>query len=157
MPYSRIFARDIMDTNPPYCRLDASLEDVAQRFAEDNLTGLLVVDEDKHLFGVITESDLIDQQKQLHVPTAVALFDMVIPVGEARFEKELSDMQAMTVEDMAETDVISVGVDTDLSEIAAIMGDQHVHHLPVMDGDDVVGMIGKHDVIKALVGSRSAD
>jgi len=154
MPYSRIFARDIMDTDPPYCQLDTSLEDIARRFAEDDLTGLLVVDEDKHLFGVITESDLIDQQKKLHVPTAVALFDMVIPMGEARFEEELSHLQAMTVGDMAETDVISVHVDADLSEIAAIMGDKRVHHLPVMDGNDVVGMICKHDVIKALVANR---
>jgi len=143
-----------MDTDPPYCQLDASLEDIAKRFAEEDITGLLVVDEDKRLFGVITESDLIDQQKKLHVPTAVALFDMVIPVGEARFEKELSHLQAMTVEDMAETDIISVNVDTDLGDIAAIMSDQCVHHLPVMDGDDVVGMICKHDVIKALVAHR---
>jgi len=154
MPYSRIFARDIMDTDPPYCQLDTSLEDIAKRFAEDDLTGLLVVDEGKHLFGVITESDLIDQQKKLHVPTAIALFDMVIPMGEARFEEELSHLQAMTVGDMAETDVISVDVDADLSQIAAIMGDKHVHHLPVMDGNDVVGMICKHDVIKSLVANR---
>jgi len=154
MPYSRILARDIMDTDPPYCQLETSIEEVSRRFAEEDVSGMLVVDEEKHLFGVITESDLIDQQKNLHVPTAVALFDMVIPMGEARFKEELLHLQAMTVEDMAETDVISVNVDTDMSEIAAIMGDQRVHHLPVMDGNDVVGMIGKHDVIKALVANR---
>jgi len=154
MPYSKIFARDIMDADPPYCLMDASVDDVAKRLANENLTGMLVVDDDKHLFGLITESDLIDQQKNLHVPTAIALFDMVIPVGEARFEQELQKLQAMTVEDLARTDVVTVSVDADLGEIAALMGDENVHHLPVMDGDGVVGMISKHDVVKALVANR---
>jgi len=154
MPHSKIFARDIMDTDPPYCLMDVSVEDVAKRLAEENLTGMLVVDDDKRLFGLITESDLIDQQKNLHVPTAVALFDMVIPVGESRFEQELKRMQAMTAEDLAQTNVVTVGVDADLGEIAAVMADEKVHHLPVMDGESVVGMISKHDVIKALVANR---
>jgi len=154
MPYSHILARDIMDADPAYCLMDVPVDDVAKRLADENLSGMLVVDDDKHLYGVITESDLIDQQKNLHVPTAIALFDMVIPVGEARFEKELQTLQAMTAEDLARTDVVTVGVDADLGEIAALMGDEQAHHLPVMDGESVVGMISKHDVIKALVGSR---
>ena len=151
MPYSKIVARDIMDTDPPYCLLDASVEEVGHRFVEEQLSGLLVVDEAKHLFGIITESDLIDQQRQLHLPTAVALFDMVIPMGEARFEEELARLQAMTAEDLAQRNVVSVNVATELSEIAAVMGDKNVHHLPVMDGEDVVGLICRHDVIRALV------
>jgi len=156
MPYSRVFARDIMNTDPAYCQLDVSVTEVARRFAEEDLTGMLVVDEDKRLLGVITESDLIDQQRNLHVPTAIALFDMVIPVGASRFEKELSNLQAMTVQDLAEMDVVTVSADADLGEIATLMGDKKIHHLPVLDGDGVVGLIGKHDVIKALVASRTA-
>jgi len=154
MPYSRIFARDIMDTDPPYCLMDVSVDEVAKRLADENLTGMLVVDDDKHLFGLITESDLIDQQKNLHVPTVMVLFDMVIPVGESRFEQELKQMQAMTAEDLAQTNVVTIRADADLGEIAAMMGDENVHHLPVMDSEAVVGMISKHDVIKALVANR---
>jgi len=143
-----------MDADPAYCQLDASVEDIARRFAGDDVTGMLVIDEDKHLLGVITESDLIDQQKNLHLPTAVAIFDMVIPMGEARFEEELRHMQAMTAEDLAQSDVVTVNADADLGEIASVMGDRNIHHLPVLDGDEVVGLICKHDVIKALVANR---
>jgi len=154
MPYSKILARDIMDADPAYCQLDASIDEISKRFAEEDVTGMLVVDEDKHLLGVITESDLIDQQKNLHLPTAVAIFDMVIPMGEAQFEEELSHMQAMTAEDLARDDVVTIHADADLSEIASVMSDRNMHHLPVLDGDAVIGMICKHDVIKALVASR---
>ena len=151
MPYSKVFARDIMNNNPPHCHMDTSVEEVARRFAAEDVGGMLVVDDDRRLLGVITESDLIDQQRNLHVPTAIALFDMVIPMGEAKFEEELSHMEAMTVGDLVQTDVVSVSVDSDLNDISSLMGDKKIHHLPVLDGDAVVGLIDKHDVIKALV------
>jgi len=151
MPRSKVFARDIMNENPPFCAMDTPLREVARRFAEEDITGLLVVDDDKRLFGVITESDLIDQQRNLHLPTAMAVFDMVIPLGEARFEKELERMQAMTAEDLVQINVKTVTADAGLTEIATIMSDYAVHHLPVLENGQVVGLISKHDVIKALV------
>lgn len=153
MAYSKIFARDIMNASPPHCHMDLSVEDVARRFADEDITGMLVVDDDQRLLGVITESDLIDQQRNLHLPTAIALFDMVIPMGAAKFEEELARMQAMTVGDLVQTDVVSVRDNVDLNDVSSIMSDQRIYHLPVLDeaGDTVVGMICKHDVIKALV------
>jgi len=153
MAYSKVFARDVMNTSPPHCHMDLSVEEVAKRFADENITGMLVVDDDQRLLGVITESNLIDQQRNLHLPTAIALFDMVIPMGAAKFEQELKQMQAMTVGDLVQNDVVSVKDSADLNEISSIMSDQRINHLPVLDesGDTVVGIICKHDVIKALV------
>lgn len=143
-------AKDIMNTQPPFCRLDTPIGDIAKRFAEEGISGMLVVDEDKRLLGVVTETDLVDQQRRLHLPTAIAVFDMVIPLGEARFEKELERMQALTAADLMARDVKTVGPDAELAEIAEIMADERIHHLPVIDKDAVVGVICKHDVIAAL-------
>jgi CBS domain-containing protein len=154
MPHSKVFARDIMNADPPYCNLDTPIADIYNRFAKENLSGLLVVDEEKRLFGVVTETDLIEQEGNLHMPTVVALFDMVIPIGESRFEEEVSNMQAMKAEKLIHGQVTTVNADSDLDEISSIMIDMHVHHLPVLDGDFVVGLICKHDVIKALVKCR---
>ncbi|MDX8405832.1 MAG: CBS domain-containing protein [Mariprofundus sp.] len=152
MSYTKVVARDIMNAEPPYCLPDTGIQDLARRFAADDISGLLVVDDEMRLLGVVTESDLIDQQKNLHMPTAVALFDMIIPMGEAKFEAELARLQAMTAAELAAADVTTVTADKSLSDIASIMADKSVHHLPVLDGDVVVGLICKHDVIKALVG-----
>ncbi len=154
MPYSKVLARDIMNEDPPYCNLDTPIADIFQRFAKEKLSGLLVVDEDKRLFGVVTETDLIEQEGNLHVPTGVALLDMVIPMGESRFEEELANMQDMKAENLIHGQVTTINADSDLDEISSIMIDMNVHHLPVLDGDFVVGLICKHDVIKALVKCR---
>lgn len=145
-----ITARDIMNSKPPYCELDTPIREIIKRFADEDITGILVVDNEKRLFGVITESDLIDQQASLHLPTAMALLDMVIPIGEERFEHELERMQALTAEDLMATNVKTVQPDTKMNDMAALMSEANVHHLPVIANDTVEGLISKHELIKAL-------
>lgn len=143
-------ARDIMNAKPAYCEADTPLSEVIRRLADDEVSGLLVVDGDKRLFGVITESDLVDQQARLHVPTAIAIFDMVIPLGEGRFERELERMQALTAGDLMSSPAKTVDVNAELNDIAALMNDGDVHCLPVVNGDEIEGVITRHDVIRAL-------
>ncbi len=145
-------ARDMMNVEPPYCALDTSIEDISKRFVEEGISGMLVVDDEKRLLGVITESDLIDQQAKLHLPTAIAVFDMVIPLGEERFEKELARMQAIKAEDLMVTQVKTVESSAPLSEVASLMAESDVHHLPVLEDGFVVGMISRREVIQALAG-----
>jgi len=148
-------ARDIMNAEPPYCALDASIQDVSKRFADEYISGMLVVDGDKRLLGVITESDLIDQQARLHLPTAMAIFDMVIPLGEEKFEQELARMQAMVAENLMSMDVKTVNIDADLAEISSLMGEVDIHHLPVLEDGVVAGLISRREVIQALAGQLS--
>lgn len=145
-----ITARDIMNSEPPYCKLETAIQEIIKRFADEDITGILVVDDERRLFGIITESDLIDQQASLHLPTAMAIFDMVIPIGEERFEHELERMQALTAEDLMASDVKTVTPETSLNDMAALMSEANVHHLPVVAGDTVEGLISKHELIKAL-------
>jgi len=145
-----VLARDVMNDQPPFCSVETPIREIAQRFADESLTGLLVVDEEQRLMGVITEEDLIDQQRQLHMPTAIALFDMVIPLGEGRFERELQRLQALTAADLMVRDVQTVAPNTEVSAIASLMSDKDVHHLPVLDGDAVIGLISRHDLIVAM-------
>jgi len=143
-------ARDIMNTDPAYCEVDTPLSEIARRFANEGISGLLVVGDDKRLLGVLTESDLIDQQARLHVPTAIAIFDMVIPLGEGRFERELERMQALTAGDLMNGPATTVGLDAGLNDIAALMNEHELHCLPVVDGDTIEGVITQHDVIRSL-------
>ena len=143
-------AREIMNSEPAYCGPETPLSEVAKRFAEEDISGLMVVDEDKRLLGVITESDLIDQQAKLHVPTAIAVFDMVIPLGEKRFEQELERLQALTAGDLMQGPATTVGADAPLNDVAAVMNEQKIHCLPVVEDDAIVGVITQHDVIRAL-------
>jgi len=149
-------AHDIMNSDPPHCSVDTPVNEVIAQLAETNISGLLVVDEEQRLQGVITETDLVDQQARLHVPTAIAVFDMVIPLGEGRFERELARMQAFTAGDLMTSPVQTVAPDAALNDIAATMDDSDMHCLPVVDGDTIEGVITQHEVIKALAQRQPA-
>ncbi len=143
-------AKEIMNPNPENCLLDTSINDIMAQFANKDTDYILVLDEDDRLCGIITESDLIDQQANLHVPTAMTIFDMVLPLGTERFEREVNRLQAITAEDLMISDLQSVTPETRLDELATLMSEAHIHHLPVIDGQSVEGLITKHDLIKAM-------
>ena len=143
-------AKDIMNPNPEHCFLDMPINAVIQRFAETGSDYILVVDEEERLCGIITESDLVDQQANLHVPTAMTIFDMILPLGEDKFEKEISRLQALTAQEIMATDLKTVSPDTTVNDIATLMSEAHIHHLPVIDGKTVEGLLSKHDLVRAL-------
>ena len=140
-----------MNPNPPHCGADTPISELATRFSNEEISGILVVDEEQRLLGVVTESDLVDRQASLHIPTALAVFDMVIPLGEQRFEREVERLKAMTAGDLIEGLATTIAPQSSLNTIATLMEDAHIHHLPVVDGSNtIVGMVTKRELIRAL-------
>ncbi|MDQ6991546.1 MAG: CBS domain-containing protein [Mariprofundaceae bacterium] len=149
-------ARDMMNEKLSFCSLDTPIKSLSQRFVDESITGILVVDDSQCFLGILTENDLIDQQAKLHMPTAIAIFDMIIPLGEAKFEQELGRMQAMVAEDLMTFDVQTIDVNANLSQVATLMTEKDIHHLPVLDNNVVVGLLTPHDLMKALSGQLFA-
>ena len=148
-------AKDIMCSSVITVKLDSSIADVAETFHNKGISGAPVVDDDGKLVGIITESDLIDQNKKLHIPTVVAIFDAVIYLESLRqFEKELKKMTGNKVKDLCSSDVITVDVDTPVNEIASIMADSHFHTIPVLDNSLLVGIVGKDDIVKTMASAK---
>ncbi len=147
-------AKDIMSDNLLTVKLDTPISEVAKLFHENVISGAPVVDDSGNLIGIITESDLIEQNKKLHIPTVIAIFDAVIYLESLRqFEKELKKMTGTKVKDVYTRDVVSVGVDTPINEIASIMSDRHFHSIPVVDDGRLVGIVGKDDIVKTMAAS----
>ena len=147
-------AKDIMRTGVPTVPPDMTVEALGRMFIEQNITGLPVLDGEGALMGMVTENDLISQNKRLHIPTVLRLFDAIIPLeSSSSFEKEIKKAAGRTVEDICTRELITVTEETTLEEIATIMSEQGAHHLPVVDpGGSLVGLVDQHDVIKGISG-----
>ena len=59
-------------------------------------------------------------------------------------------MAGATVGDIFSKDTITVQEDSTIAEIATIMSEKHIHTLPVLKDDTLVGVIGKKDIIKTI-------
>ena len=145
-------AKEIMTTEPVTVSPETSVKDLAVILEENNYTGAPVVDKDGKLVGVVTESDLIDQHKNLHLPTVITIFDWVLPLeGGGETEKELKKMAGSTVSDIMSKDVVTVDENASLEDIATIMSEQKVHFVPVVSGEDLVGIVDRSDVVNAII------
>lgn len=144
-------AKDIMTTNIISVKKDMLIEDLSKHFIEHRVNGFPVVDDNDKLIGIVTEKDLIEQNKNLHMPTVIALFDAVIYLESAKnFKDEVNKFTGTRVEDIHTPDPTTVSPETPLNEIAAIMANKDIHTLPVIDNNSIVGIIGKIDLIKGL-------
>ena len=144
-------AKDIMTSEVITVSPEMPVEQLAKLFWEKRISGAPVMDGDGKLVGVVTESDLIDQAKRLHIPTAIAVLEAVIYLERGRkVEEELNKMAGSTVNDICTHEPATVAPDTPLDEIATIMAEKHLHTLPVMESGRLVGVVGKADIIRAL-------
>jgi CBS domain-containing protein len=66
-------------------------------------------------------------------------------------EKEVQKITAMTVADAMTPDPVTVGPETSIEEAGTIMVDRNFHTLPVVDAGELVGIVGKEDILKTLV------
>lgn len=145
-------AKDIMTSDTITVSPETTVTELAKLLTSHNIGGTPVIDEKGHLLGVVTENDLIDQKKKIHIPTVINILDSVIYLEKPeRMEKEMMKFVGTKVEDIYSKDPITVNEDTTLEEIATIMADKNIHTLPVMKGDKLVGVIGKQDIIKAFI------
>jgi CBS domain-containing protein len=55
------------------------------------------------------------------------------------------------VEDLYTKDVFTIDEKTEIDEIATVMTQKKIYTIPVVDGDRVVGIIGKADLIRTIV------
>ena len=144
-------AEDIMSKTVITVEKDTSISELSELFIEYNINGLPVVDDEEKVIGIVTQGNLIEQNKNLHIPTVITLFDAVLFLeSEKKFEKDVKKLTGNKVEDIYSPDAITVSADTEIGEIATIMAEKDVHTLPVMDGDKLVGVIGKLDLIRGM-------
>lgn len=130
---------------------DLAVEKLAEVFWENRISGAPVVDDDGKVVAIVTESDLIDQSKKVHIPTMISFLDSVIMLEKAdKIEKEIRKMTGATVKDICSETLITVSAETTLDELATIMAEKRAHTLPVLADGKLVGVVGKADIIRTM-------
>ncbi len=144
-------ARDIMTKKVVSVTLTTSLKDLAKIFVQTRFSNLPVLNEAEELVGVVSETDLVEQHKPLHIPTVMTLFDWVFTLGsEKRFKEEVDRVTAATVGDLCHKDPVSCSPDTTVGELAGLMSQHKVHLLPVVDDGKMVGVLARLDLIRVM-------
>ena len=145
-------AADIMSKQLITILPDKTVRDLAELLTIHKVSGVPVLDESGELLGVASQSDLVAQNKLPHIPKAITLFDWVIYLeGMGRLKAEMNKMSGTLVKDIMSKEVVTVGPETTLEEVATIMSDKKMHTIPVVEQGRLVGVIGKLDIVGSLL------
>ena len=146
-----ITVKEIMTKEVLTVTRETSIKELSDLFIKHRVNGFPVVDGTGQLTGIVTEKNLIEQSKNLHIPTVIALFDAVIYLESGKkFEEEVKRYNATRVEDIYTRAVVTISPDTGIHEVASLMAEKSVHSIPVVEGKTILGIVGKLDVIKGL-------
>ncbi len=144
-------AKDIMTREVITVNENATVRELATLLLMNSISGAPVVNKEGGVIGVVTESDLIFQNKKVHLPTAVAILDAFLFLERPdKMEKELKKIAGSKVGDICSHDLVSVVPETGLEELATLMAEKKIHTLPVMEQGKLVGVIGKSDIIRTI-------
>ncbi len=102
---------------------EATVADAARTMSTGHVGCLLVVNAQRQLVGILTERDIMR--------------DVVA---------KAADPTTLAVGDVMKTDVIACRMDTSINQAQKLMAKHRIRHLPILDGDDPVGMISSRDI-----------
>ena len=102
-------AKEIMTRKVVTVNKNLSIKELSKLFIENRFNGIPVTDDNNKVIGVVTQGDLIEQNKNLHIPTVIALFDAVLFLdNENKFEFDVKKLTGTTVEDIYHKHATSV-------------------------------------------------
>lgn len=142
--------RDIMTTPVISVPPSMTVKELAALFRDKRIGGVPVVDEDR-LVGIVTEGDLMALDAEVKMPHYFELFDSIIYLGsQKKFKEQLEKASAATVEQLMTDEVKTVAPDDEARAAAALMHKHRFDRVPVVEGEEVVGIVTRHDIMKIL-------
>lgn len=148
-------AADIMSHDVPTVTVDADARDAIQLLASTDKGAIPVLDAERRVVGIVTESDLVlsDEQADLHLPLYLNIMGGVVFVGSMKgFEERLNKAFATKVSELMTADPVVVRTDESVDAVAKKIAEKHHNHLPVVDGDGrIAGVVTRADALAALV------
>ncbi len=146
-------AQEIMTRAATTVRADDSVKDVGKILLSSGHHSLPVVNASGHLVGMIGERDLIDANREIHLPTMLTILDGLIPLGGMHeYEEDLRKATAVSAGQLATTKVVTAAPDEDVDAVAGKLLRKEVHALPVVDASGLLlGIITRSDILQHLL------
>lgn len=120
---------DIVKINASACVADA-----AAALMENRIGSLLVADDSDNIVGILSERDIVGGME---------------PHG--------ADLHDVPVSDLMTVELIKCAPGDTVLEAMALMTDRRVRHLPVYDGNELLGVISVGDLVKCRISEVQAE
>lgn len=142
MKAGEIMTREVVSVSP-----DTPVTDVARLMIDHGISGVPVIDRGK-IVGIVTENDLLRRVELGSQRTRPRWLEFL--TSSDTLVAEYIKSRGRTARDVMTPNVITVPPDTAVAAIADILESRHIKRVPVVDGDKMVGIISRANLVQAL-------
>jgi len=135
--------RDVMTTDVATVAPDTDLRDVAALLVQKRISGVPVV-EQRRVIGVVSERDILFKER----PSAGVnrgVLAWLMDEGDLMLK-----IDAKTVQEAMTGPAVTIGPDRSVADAATLMLNEGVSRLPVVQGTELVGIVTRHDLVRAF-------
>ncbi|MFV9503845.1 MAG: HPP family protein [Oscillochloridaceae bacterium umkhey_bin13] len=124
---------EIMHQGVLTCRRDTPIQDVAREMADNDISALVVVNDEGHMVGLISRTDLVNARL---------------------YEQYWKHWRGLTAGHIMVTDVVTVQQADTLQQASKLMMERRIHRVVVVDehgaGHKPVGILSVTDVVRDI-------
>ncbi|HXG18798.1 MAG TPA: DUF190 domain-containing protein [Methylomirabilota bacterium] len=145
---------DVMETTVPTVSPTTPLTEVLALLASTRVKRVVVLDADRRVVGIISDSDLIARMDPEAQPGLLEQLVSRLPMGAASEEARahVHKARGKTAADLMTREVMTVTADTPIQRALALSAETHIKRLPVVDRDGkLLGLVGRTALLSALV------
>ncbi|MFL6138718.1 MAG: CBS domain-containing protein [Frankiaceae bacterium] len=134
-----MLAQEIMTTPVITVRPDTPVTAAAGILLDNDITAAPVVDDAGRLVGILSELDLVKREVEADPRAHLRRIALTEPPA------------PRVVEDVMTRAVLALPLTTDVGDVVALMVDERVKSIPIVDGQRVAGIVSRRDVLRMLV------
>lgn len=143
--------KSYMTPNPVTAGPEATAEEVAHLLIAHRIGCVPIVDAEGAVIGLVTERDLFLRERRVPFSTVVAHSLMGAWVDPEHLEECYEKLRNLRAAEIMRRDFACITPDTPTGEAALLMVKLETNHLPVVEGGRLVGILARHDLLRALV------
>ncbi len=157
-PVSPRTVAEVMDPSVPTVSPQTLLSDVLALLASTRVKRVVIVDAERHVVGIISDSDLVARLSPEAHPGILEHLVSKLPFGmlSAEARSHLQKARSKTAADLMTQEVVTLAVESSISKALALSAEKHIKRLPVVDATGkLVGIVGRSELLSALVGETT--
>ncbi|NSW54961.1 MAG: CBS domain-containing protein [Armatimonadetes bacterium] len=148
-------AKEIMTTPVLAIEETDRAQHAVEIMADNDISGLPVVNGREELVGIVTERDLLLLERQQPPMMKTALYGLWI-TPQHLIEQD-AEWRGLEVKDVMTRKVVTFGPEDKVIDIAKAMHDKGINRVPIVDGGKIVGIISRKDIIRAMAKGLSLE
>lgn len=150
-----VLAKDLMTSPAITINPEATIKEAVQLMLDKRVHCLPVLDTANRLIGIITNTDFSVHSGKLPTRNPNLFYVLGHLTSGKEIEGEFRDSSTRKVSEVMNSSVDSVPLEATVEEIATTMLRHQIHHLPVVNGNEVIGIITPFDLMKLVLSDQN--